>query len=108
MVPDAETLRRFSKYLVDSRPRIAPPVAFPGCPLPSDLDVLVSTRSADSLTESDIAVLRELREDLIAICTRAQSRGVRLIFDAEYRYAVFVVLSFISSKYDSIVQVGMK
>ena len=87
MVRDAETLRRFSKYLLDSRPRIAPPVAFPGCPLPSDFDVLASTRDEGPLTESDIAVLRELREDLIAICARAQSRGVRLIFDAEYRCA---------------------
>ena len=87
MVPDAETLRRFSKYLVDSRPRAAPPVAFPGCPLPSDLDVLAAG-GAEPLPAADIAVLRELREDLIAICARAQSRGVRLIFDAEYRCVV--------------------
>ena len=85
MVPDAEFLRRLSQYLVTTRPRITPPVAFPGCPLPTDLDVLSSPSVAGPLTEEDIAVLRELREDLIAICTRAQERGVRLIFDAEYR-----------------------
>ena len=88
MVPNAETLRRFSRHLVDSRPRVAPPVAFPGCPLPSDLDVLAAAGGAAPLPPADIAVLRELREDLITICARAQSRGVRLIFDAEYRCVV--------------------
>ena len=90
MVPDAEALRRLSQYLVDTRPRITPPVAFPGCPLPSDLDVLRIPRGPSPLSENDVAVLRELREDLTAICERAQSRGVRIIFDAEYRYAVVV------------------
>ncbi|RPD59460.1 FAD-linked oxidoreductase [Lentinus tigrinus ALCF2SS1-6] len=86
MAPDAESLRRLSQYLVDTRPRITPPVAFPGCPLPTDLDVLSSPSVAGPLTEADIAALRELREDLIAICARAQERGVRLIFDAEYSW----------------------
>ncbi|KAI0325023.1 FAD-linked oxidoreductase [Cubamyces sp. BRFM 1775] len=87
MVPDAESLRRFSKYLVDHRPQTKPPIAFPGCPLPTDLDML-SARvvSADELTAADLAALRELREDLVAICTRAKERGVRLIFDAEYSW----------------------
>ncbi|KAI8983268.1 FAD-linked oxidoreductase [Trametes punicea] len=87
MVPDAETLRRFSRYLVDRRPQTRPPVAFPGCPLPSDLDVLSApTVPTDQLTAADISALRELREDLVAICTRAKQRGVRLIFDAEYSW----------------------
>ncbi|KAI9065797.1 FAD-linked oxidoreductase [Trametes sanguinea] len=89
MVPDAEILRRFSKYLVDSRPKTRPPVAFPGCALPSDLDILSVHRSgtsANQLTAADIAALRELREDLVAICNRAKERGVRLIFDAEYSW----------------------
>ncbi|KAH9891215.1 FAD-linked oxidoreductase-like protein [Cubamyces lactineus] len=87
MVPDAETLRRFSKYLVDHRPQISPQIAFPGCPLPTDLDVLAAQSvSVDQLTAADIAALRELREDLVAICTRARERGVRLIFDAEYSW----------------------
>ncbi|KAI0757554.1 FAD-linked oxidoreductase-like protein [Daedaleopsis nitida] len=86
MVPNAETLRRFSQYLVATRPQIEPPIAFPGCPLPTDLDVLSSSSVSGPLTTVDIAVLRELREDLIAICTRAQERGVRLIFDAEYSW----------------------
>ena len=85
MVPDAESLRRLSKYLVDTRPRIEPRVAFPGCPLPSDLDILSAGTRSDTLTEVDIASLRALREDLASICERARARGVRITVDAEYR-----------------------
>ncbi|KAH9939019.1 FAD-linked oxidoreductase [Epithele typhae] len=86
MVPDAETLRRFSKFLVDTRPPVQPPVAFPGAPLPSDLDVLADGRATGPLTDADIVALRELRQDLEAICARAKARGVRIIFDAEYSW----------------------
>ena len=86
MFADAESLRRLSEYLIAARPRIAgPPIAFPGCPLPTDLDVLSSLSAPGPLTTADITNLRGLREDLVKICTRAQERGVRLIFDAEYR-----------------------
>ncbi|KAI1790477.1 FAD-linked oxidoreductase [Ganoderma leucocontextum] len=87
MVADAESLRRLSEYLIAARPRITgPPVAFPGCPLPTDLDVLSSSSVPGPLTPADIANLRELREDLMRICVRAQKRGIRLIFDAEYSW----------------------
>ncbi|KAI0825333.1 FAD-linked oxidoreductase [Trametes gibbosa] len=87
MVPDAESLRRFSKYLVDNRVQTIPPVAFPGCPLPTDLDVLaVPSKATTTLTEADVTALVELRQDLVIICTRAKERGVRLIFDAEYSW----------------------
>ncbi|EIW65190.1 FAD-linked oxidoreductase [Trametes versicolor FP-101664 SS1] len=87
MVPNAEILRKFSKYLLDTRPQISTAVAFPGCPLPTDLDVLAApSKASGPLTDVDIAALRELREDLVAICTRAKERGVRLIFDAEYSW----------------------
>ncbi|PIL30760.1 hypothetical protein GSI_06928 [Ganoderma sinense ZZ0214-1] len=87
MVADAESLRRLSEYLIAARPRIAgPPVAFPGCPLPTDLDVLSTPSAQGPLIPADIANLRELREDLVKICTRAQERDVRLIFDAEYSW----------------------
>lgn len=96
MVQDAETLRRFSTYLVENRPRVDAEIAFPGCPLPSDLDVLASSFSsslaAGPLTESDLVALRELREDLAAVCTRAQQRAVRVIFDAEYRWVSAVCI----------------
>lgn len=86
MVADAESLRRLSEYLIDTRPHIpGPPIAFPGCPLPTDLDVLSSPSVPGPLTAADVSNLRELREDLMKICTRAQERSVRLIFDAEYR-----------------------
>ncbi|KAI0638876.1 FAD-linked oxidoreductase [Trametes polyzona] len=89
MVPDAEALRRLSKYLVDTRPPTNPRVAFPGCPRASDLDVL-STRPAPgasgTLTEADIAALCELRDDLAAICERARARGIRITVDAEHSW----------------------
>lgn len=86
MVPDAESLRRLSRYLVDTRPPTNPRVAFPGSPLPSDLDILTSGTSNATLLETDIAALRELRDDLVAICERARARGVRITVDAEHRY----------------------
>ncbi|KAI0761175.1 FAD-linked oxidoreductase-like protein [Trametes elegans] len=86
MVSNAETLRRFSEHLIKTRPQTSPPVAFPGCPLPSDLDVLSTSGKTDQLTDADVAALRELREDLAVICTRAKARNVRLIFDAEYSW----------------------
>ena len=87
MVPDAESMRRFSKFLVDSRPRGNPYVPFPGCPQPSDLDVLGSGTPNAVLTAADVAALRELRDDLAVICERAQARGIRITVDAEHRYA---------------------
>ncbi|TBU56221.1 FAD-linked oxidoreductase [Dichomitus squalens] len=86
MVPDAESLRRLSKYLVDTRPRINPRIAFPGCPVPSDLDILSSDVPIAVLTEADVAALRELREDLVAIGERARARGIRIMVDAEHSW----------------------
>lgn len=88
MVPDADSLRRLSKYLVDSRPRSNPRVAFPGCPTPSDLEILSSRTPSDTLTDADIVALRELREDLMAIGERARARGIRITVDAEHRCVV--------------------
>ncbi|KAJ2915633.1 hypothetical protein MD484_g4742, partial [Candolleomyces efflorescens] len=50
--------------------------------------ILSSTRSGDGscLTAEDIRDLRDLYNDLVIICTRAQERGVRLILDAEYSW----------------------
>ncbi|KAI0369891.1 FAD-linked oxidoreductase [Pilatotrama ljubarskyi] len=78
MVPDAEALRRLSKYLVDTRPPTNPRIAFPGCPKSTDLNVLSARDPTGTLTEADIAALRELREDLAAICERARARGIRI------------------------------
>ncbi|KAI0717523.1 FAD-linked oxidoreductase [Cerioporus squamosus] len=86
MVPDAESLRRLSKYVVDRRPRGNPYVPFPGCPHPSDLDVLASGTPNETLTAADIAALRELREDLALICERARARGIRITVDAEHSW----------------------
>ena len=84
MVPRAESLHRFSKYLVATRPSSSPPVLFPGQPLPSDLDVLLSSNASGPLSQEDIKDLAQLRDDLRAICKKAQERGVKIIMDAEY------------------------
>ena len=77
-----------SQYILKSRSELSVPVAFPGKPRPTDLDVLqLKAQHSDvPLTQQDIDDLRELREDLIRICTRAQERGVKVIIDAEHRY----------------------
>lgn len=89
MVPDAGVLARLAQHLVSVRPPASPPVAFPGRPLPSDLDVLASEPGTlpGQLTTEDVGALRELRADLREICARAQERGVRVIVDAEHRCA---------------------
>jgi proline dehydrogenase len=66
-------------------------IPFPGSPIPSDMDlILSSTEFGDGscLTAEDIRDLRALYNDLVSICTRAQERGVKLILDAEYRSVV--------------------
>ncbi|CCM03712.1 uncharacterized protein FIBRA_05858 [Fibroporia radiculosa] len=87
MLPRTEALVHFSKYLVSTRPKSSPSVAFPGRPLSSDFDVLSSRSATNSfLTDSDIADLRELRDDLREICKRAREHGVKIIVDAEYSW----------------------
>ncbi|KAI0917811.1 hypothetical protein AcV5_003960 [Taiwanofungus camphoratus] len=88
MVPDAGVLARLAQHLVSVRPPASPPVAFPGRPLPSDLDVLASEPGTlpGQLTTEDVGALRELRADLREICARAQERGVRVIVDAEHSW----------------------
>ncbi|KAG6910629.1 hypothetical protein DXG01_009138 [Tephrocybe rancida] len=83
LLPDANVLIRFSSHLMATRPKRG--VAFPGCPHSSDLDVL-NNPPTDTLTASDIAVLRDFHADLVRICQRAQERGVRIIVDAEYSW----------------------
>lgn len=93
LIPSAEPLRTLSTYLETTRPAIAVP--YPGHARPSDLAVLDS-RGRPGMDTSDIKVLRELRDDLVRICTHAQRRGVRVIIDAEYTWWQ-VRLSFRSS-----------
>ncbi|KAF4584676.1 hypothetical protein EYR38_001906 [Pleurotus pulmonarius] len=102
LLPDAQSLINFSSYIIANRSTPPIPVAFPGYPELSDLDVLynatpndVKVSATDSvpvnsltqaLTDEDIASLRDLHSDLIRICNRAQERGVRVIIDAEYSW----------------------
>lgn len=72
---------------MNTRAELPEPVAFPGKPRPSDLDVLYSRSTRISpLTQEEIEELRELHKDLNKICTRAQERGVKIIIDAEHRF----------------------
>ena len=66
------------------------PIAFPGTPDASDLDILYKppVDVAEDLTEQDVIDLRDLHADLDAICKKARERGVRIIIDAEHTYVV--------------------
>ncbi|EIN13286.1 FAD-linked oxidoreductase [Punctularia strigosozonata HHB-11173 SS5] len=88
LLPDAQTLVNFSSYLVNSRPRTKSPIAFPGYPVPTDLDILASPSppAKTPLTTQDIVALKELYDDMFRICSRAQERGVKVIIDAEYTW----------------------
>ncbi|OCB90786.1 FAD-linked oxidoreductase [Sanghuangporus baumii] len=90
LLPDAQALINFSKHLVNTRPRPARLVCFPGSPRPSDFDVLnvdpISLPEKSPLEKQDLEDLRELRKDLFRICQRAKERGVKIIIDAEYSW----------------------
>ncbi|KAG6828858.1 hypothetical protein H0H92_006565 [Tricholoma furcatifolium] len=83
LLPDANVLVKLSSYLQTTRPKL--PIAFPGCPHSSDLDVLDKPPTT-VLTSEDIGHLRNFYGDMVRICEHAQERGVRLIMDAEYSW----------------------
>lgn len=85
LLPDAHALAHLSSHVLKTRPPL--PIAFPGCPHASDLDILDSGPT-ETVTAEDIAALRDLHADLTRICVRAQERGVKVIFDAEYRFVL--------------------
>ncbi|KAH7922394.1 FAD-linked oxidoreductase [Leucogyrophana mollusca] len=90
LLPHAQSLINLSLHLTRTRPAPASPVAFPGTPQSSDLAILHQpspTRDTPSiLTSDDIAALKDLNDDLVKICTRAQERGVKIIIDAEHSW----------------------
>ncbi|KAL4244149.1 Proline dehydrogenase [Abortiporus biennis] len=88
MLPDAQSLLDLSKHIVQTRPPPPSPIAFPGNPHATDLNVLYSPLSYpdNPLSEQDIVDLKDLHEDLFRICTRAQERGVKVIIDAEHSW----------------------
>ncbi|KAI0791690.1 FAD-linked oxidoreductase-like protein [Abortiporus biennis] len=88
MLPDAQSLLNLSKHIVQTRPPPPSPIAFPGNPHATDLNVLYSPLSYpdNPLSEQDIVDLKDLHEDLFRICTRAQERGVKVIIDAEHSW----------------------
>jgi proline dehydrogenase len=86
ILPNAQSLINLSAHLTNTRALLEPPVLFPGTPSPSDLSILHSSTSTGALTESDIRDLKELYNDLVLICTRAEERGVRVFIDAEHSW----------------------
>ncbi|VDB99356.1 unnamed protein product [Peniophora sp. CBMAI 1063] len=90
LVPDHISLVNFSKDLTVSAQNRPVPLrmAFPGCPRSGDLQALhVTSPGSDSyMTAADLAALTELHQDLRTICAHAQTRGVRIIIDAEYSW----------------------
>ena len=89
LVPDPSALTRLSAYLLATRPTTSPPIPFPGCPSAADLDILYkSVKRTNPMSPEDIAVLRDLHNDLVRICTRGRERGVKVIIDAEYRFVM--------------------
>ncbi|KAH8101479.1 FAD-linked oxidoreductase-like protein [Cristinia sonorae] len=86
LLPNASSLLALSKHIIDTRPELPVPIAFPGKPRSTDLDVLHKPQTATTLTQQDLDDLKELHDDLIRICTRAQERGVKVIIDAEHSW----------------------
>jgi proline dehydrogenase len=82
-----------SQDLVSARRSHRTGIPFPDAPQPGDLDVLQGSASSGSaLTPEDMHALSELRDDLIVICEKAKKRRVKVIMDAEYRFANSVLL----------------
>ncbi|KAF7315195.1 Proline dehydrogenase [Mycena indigotica] len=88
LLPDASALIRLSSHIIATRsPTPSPLVVFPGNPTASDLDLLYSPKSPKGqLSDNDLEMLRELHQNLEAICARAAAKGVRIILDAEYSW----------------------
>ncbi|KAI0344244.1 FAD-linked oxidoreductase [Trametopsis cervina] len=86
LVPDHHVLTTLSRWLVKERCGRSP-IAFPGAPQPTELDILDRNHSTSSiLSQDDIRMLKDLRDDLDSICQHASERGVRIIIDAEHSW----------------------
>ncbi|KAF8603115.1 FAD-linked oxidoreductase [Ceratobasidium sp. AG-I] len=87
LVPSADSLKRMSTFLLQSRPK--DDVPYPGTPSSFDMVIFRGSKEGllkGGLTEDDVTDLRTLYEDLRGVCNRARERGVRLIFDAEHTW----------------------
>ena len=86
LLPNPAALVHLSSHLSSLHAR--DPTLFPGCPRTDDLAILGldDPPPGSPLSAQDLSDLRELREDLIRICTQAQARNVRVIVDAEHSW----------------------
>ena len=94
LLPDAQALVALSSSIVQSRKDPRTPanhaaIPFPGSPRIEDLDVILKPPShSTALTPAQISSVRELYDNMVRICTRAQERGIKIIIDSECRYVV--------------------
>lgn len=91
LLPNAHALINLSEYITNARLRLQKDtpeagIPFPGCPRSGDLDVVLSPFPGVGLEPEDVRELKELHDDLVRICTRAEERGVRVQIDAEYSW----------------------
>lgn len=89
LVPEADTLERFSTYLCATRPDThIKDVPSPHSPHAKDLSLLGVNASSipEPLTHKDVESIKALYEDLRALCFKAQEKGIPLIFDAEHTW----------------------
>ena len=97
LLPDPHALLALSSSIVESQKDLRTPgkyaaIPFPGSPRIEDLDAILkppSTGHLTTLTPAQISGIRELYDNLVRICTRAQAKGIKIIIDAEYRYVLY-------------------
>ena len=80
LLPNAHALINLSEYITNARLRLRKDtrIPFPGCPRLRDLDVVLSPCTGVGLEPEDVRELKELHDNLVWICTRAEERGVRV------------------------------
>ncbi len=100
LLPDSNALIKLSALLAKNRP-VNKQIAFPGCPSPPDLTAFYEKSLSNShLSAIDIEDLKNLHNNLVRICSRAQERGVRINVDAEHRYVRFSRLCLLSNVHE--------
>lgn len=85
LLPDSQALVRLSQHLVHARPPSSIP--FPGSTAPQDLNILTESEGSPFLSSADRTALLNLQTDLFRICQRAKERRVKVVVDAEQRFA---------------------
>ncbi|KAF9507110.1 hypothetical protein BS47DRAFT_1373974 [Hydnum rufescens UP504] len=86
LLPSAESLRRFSTYLCQTRPKERLALPYPYTPHADDMAVLSLETVPSPLTQDDVIAIKTLYEELRGICSRARERKVAVVIDAEHSW----------------------